>query len=165
MTALMVIGILALTAATGDPGAAQTGGQTHAQHMAQKRGDKAMGFDQTRTSHHFRLSPKGGSIEVHVKDPADREERDRVIAHLKVIADQFAKGDFSIPVAVHAEEPAGVPLLKQYATSIKYELVADDLGGRVTISTTSAGALAGIHQFLRYQIKEHHTGDPLTVGR
>ena len=35
--------------------------------------------------------------------------------------------------------------------------------GRVDIVTTDAAALAGVHEFLRYQIAEHKTGDPATV--
>jgi hypothetical protein len=35
----------------------------------------------------------------------------------------------------------------------------------VDISTDDGAALAAIHDFLRYQITEHKTGDPMTVGR
>src|SRR5262249_49884170 len=35
--------------------------------------EPAMGFDQNRTTHHFRLTPKGGRIEVHVKRASDRD--------------------------------------------------------------------------------------------
>jgi len=33
----------------------------------------------------------------------------------------------------------------------------------VRITTRDGEALAAVHEFLRYQIREHHTGDPLTV--
>jgi hypothetical protein len=36
-------------------------------------------------------------------------------------------------------------------------------GGSVVISTTDAGALKAIHEFIRYQITEHKTGDPLAL--
>ena len=35
-------------------------------------------------------------------------------------------------------------------------------GARVEIRTTDADALAALHAFLRYQITEHKTGDPMT---
>jgi hypothetical protein len=36
-------------------------------------------------------------------------------------------------------------------------------GGRVTITTHDPAALAAVHAFLRYQIAEHKTGDPVAV--
>jgi hypothetical protein len=36
-------------------------------------------------------------------------------------------------------------------------------GGRVAISTANAQALDAIHQFLRFQVSEHQTGDSLTL--
>lgn len=38
-------------------------------------------------------------------------------------------------------------------------------GGRVTVRTSDESARRAIHEFLHYQIKEHATGDPLTVQR
>lgn len=138
----------------------------HGQHATgHKHGDAAMGFDVKKTVHHFLLSEKGGSIEVSVKDPADRELRDQVQTHLRHIATQFGEGDFATPLAVHGENPAGVPALKQLAAEITYTFEPSDLGGRVTIATQSPKALAAVHDFLRYQIREHKTGDPLTIRR
>jgi hypothetical protein len=38
-------------------------------------------------------------------------------------------------------------------------------GGRVRITTRHATALAAVHQFLRYQITDHKTGDRLEITR
>ena len=38
-------------------------------------------------------------------------------------------------------------------------------GGRIRISTRHARALAAVHEFLRFQITEHKTGDSLEVTR
>jgi hypothetical protein len=40
-----------------------------------------------------------------------------------------------------------------------------DDGGRIRIATESREALAAVHDFLRFQIKDHQTGDPLTVSK
>jgi hypothetical protein len=48
---------------------------------------------------------------------------------------------------------------------IDYVFEAIAGGGRVRISTRDERALAAVHEFLRYQIREHRTGDPLTVQR
>ena len=44
---------------------------THAQHTAdvKKHGAEAMGFDQDKTTHHFRLHHDGGAVEVQAKEP------------------------------------------------------------------------------------------------
>lgn len=47
---------------------------------------------------------------------------------------------------------------------IKYTYEASPKGGRVVIVTSHKVALAAVHEFLRFQIKDHATGDPLTVG-
>jgi hypothetical protein len=154
----------------------------HEQHMKQRaaaqaaapdahheqlleRGAKAMGFDQRRTSHHFRLSGTGGSIEVHVNDSADAESKRQIDSHLRLIARQFAAGDFGIPLATHGEEPAGVSELKRLRGQIRYQFEETPLGGRVVIATGDAQALAAVHAFLRYQIQDHQTGDAATPER
>lgn len=135
----------------------------HEKHMAQIRAEKGMGFGQARATHHFRLSAKGGVIEVHVRQADDRETRDKIAAHLEMIAGQFAKGDFATAFAVHGEDPAGVPALKRLGAGISYTFVRDPAGGQVVISSESPEAVTAIHDFLRYQIREHKTGDPLQV--
>lgn len=132
----------------------------HERHMQQL----AMGFDQEKTTHHFRLAPDGGRIQVEVKDPADSDEKARVVAHLRLIGAQFAEGDFTAPLRTHGEEPAGVPTLRLLKDQIRYTFEATEHGGRVVLRTRNREALAAIHQFLRYQIREHRTGDRVSVG-
>jgi hypothetical protein len=170
-------------AATFSMGAPDASGQQmpancplHAQHMTESaqsshdshagmlaRGERAMGFNQLTTSHHFRLRRSGGAIEVHVNNPQDREARSAIRKHLAEIAIQFSRADFSKPLMVHGEKPAGVDQLTQFGSAINYTFEPSDLGGRVKIVATSADALKAVHDFLRYQIREHRTGDPLTI--
>jgi hypothetical protein len=148
----------------------------HAQHMKEaaqgspdaharmlERGGAAMGFDQRATSHHFRLGRTGGSIEVHVNDPQDTAMVSAITKHLAGIAQAFSRADFAIPQVVHGEKPAGVDALTRLASAITYTFEPGPLGGRVKIVAASAPALAAVHEFLRYQIREHRTGDPLTI--
>jgi hypothetical protein len=145
--------------------AAHTAG-AHASHAAMlERGAAAMGFDQLRTSHHFRLSPSGGSIEVHTHATEDEALRGQVVDHLRGIAASFAAGDFATPLAVHGELPDGVTDLRRLGGAVRYEFEEGDLGARVWISSADPQGVAAIHRFLRYQIREHRTGDPLTVAR
>src|SRR3954468_8365626 len=91
-------------------------GMTHEEHLKQmekdealkKRGADAMGFDQDASTHHFRLSPTGGSIEIAVRDRTDAKTIAAIRSHLQSIASEFARGQFDKPFQTHAEVPAGV---------------------------------------------------------
>ena len=125
----------------------------------------AMGFDQEKTTHHFRLLATGGSIDVDVKDHADQATLHAVHAHLQEIAAEFSKGAFDKPLATHGEAPPGTAAMRALKDRLEYVFEATAAGGRVRITTRDGEALAAVHEFLRYQIREHHTGDPLTVPR
>jgi hypothetical protein len=123
------------------------------------RGNDAMGFDAAKTTHHFVQNSTGGAIEVTANDPNDAESRDSIQHHLQHIAQRFKEGDFEIPMFVHDQVPPGVPVMKRLKAEISYEYAASDRGARVEIPTKNPEALAAIHDFLRFQIQEHHTGD------
>jgi len=146
-------------------------GMTHEEHLARiqrdgelkQRGAAAMGFDQDKTTHHFRLSPTGGAIEVAATDPADDASRDQVRWHLREIAAEFAAGNFGKPFATHVEMPPGVQTLQKRKSAVTFLYEDMPEGGRVRMTTSDSKATSALHEFLRYQIREHATGDPLTV--
>jgi hypothetical protein len=146
-------------------------GMTHDEHLAQmqkdaelkRRGAEAMGFDQNKTTHHFRLSKAGGAIEVMANDPADDVSRDQIRAHLKTIAGQFAAGDFGKPLATHGELPPGARTMQERRSALTFTYEALAAGARVWITGSDAKSIDAVHEFLRYQIREHATGDPLTI--
>ena len=129
-----------------------------------KRGDKVMGFDHTRTTHHFVLTRTGGSIEVSANSAEDSESREQIRKHLSHIAMMFAEGNFKAPILIHDQNPPGVPVMQRLKSDIEYSFEETESGGRVRISTRNDEALQAIHDFLRFQIKEHKTGDSLEVG-
>ena len=129
-----------------------------------ERGDHVMGFDHAKTTHHFRLSPTGGSIEVSANDPADTESRDAIRGHLSHIAMMFSEGNFDAPMLIHNRVPPGVPTMKRKKASIDWKFEETEAGGRVRIATKDAEALAAIHEFLRFQIEDHRTGDPTEIS-
>jgi hypothetical protein len=126
-----------------------------------KRGAHVMGFDQTTTTHHFRLSRTGGAIEVTANDAADTTAIAQIQKHLQHIAGMFTEGNFSAPMLIHAQEPPGVAEMKRAAAAITYKYEPLPRGGRVQLHTTSH--LGAVHEFLRFQITDHRTGDPLEV--
>jgi hypothetical protein len=128
-----------------------------------ERGEKGMGFSQTATTHHFFLNSSGGVIQVEVNDTADASERSSIRMHLEHISQAFQSGDFDIPMFVHDTIPPGVPEMKKLREKIHYSFEETSKGGRVVILSSDKQALAAIHRFLRFQIEEHKTGDPMEV--
>lgn len=133
-----------------------------AQHL-DARGKHVMGFDQQSTTHHFRLYEDGGAIEVSVKDAADSGNLTAIRAHLPHIATLFADGQFDAPMLVHdTTNVPGVADLARLKSRLHYDFVETPTGGRVDIVTRDKDALAALHAFLRFQITDHQTGDPVT---
>jgi len=135
---------------------------SHGAHDAalNERGERAMGFSQTATVHHFILKSDGGVIQVEVKDPSDASNRDRVRRHLSSVARAFAAGDFDTPALVHARVPPGAEAMRRLKSEITYAYEETEAGARVRISTKNAEALSAVQAFLRFQIEDHRTGDP-----
>jgi hypothetical protein len=135
----------------------------HDQHLAgvNERGDHAMGFDHTKTTHNFLLSDDGGVIRVVSNDATDHDSRDAIRMHMQHIASMFADGNFEIPMFIHDRVPPGVDVMKQQKDKIKYQYHELENGAEVAIQTEDAEALAAVHDFLRFQIEDHQTGDPL----
>jgi len=148
-------------------------GMTHEEHQAQmakdadlkKRGAVAMGFDQDKTTHHFRLYTTGGAIEVVANDATDAATVAQVRTHLKEIAGEFATADFGKPFATHGEMPPGVRTMQERRSTLSFQYEDTLAGARVRMTTADATAIQAVHEFLRYQIREHATGDLLTVGK
>jgi hypothetical protein len=136
---------------------------SHGTHDAalDERGERAMGFSQTATVHHFLLQSDGGVIQVEVKDASDTSNRDIIRQHLSHIARAFAAGDFDTPALVHARVPPGTDAMRRLKSEITYAYEETGAGARIRISTNNAEALAAVHAFLRFQIEDHRTGDPM----
>jgi hypothetical protein len=120
----------------------------HAEH--------AMGFSQSASKHTFKLFADGGAIEVRSSDAATVKA---IRQHLQMIAKDFAAGDFAKPLAVHDQNPDGVATMQELRGEIAYAYSEIESGGRVRITTKNPRALEAVHQFLRFQIREHKTGD------
>lgn len=137
----------------------------HSAHDAElkARGDRHMGFSQDATTHHFVLATDGGAVEVTANDPADEATVERVRQHLRQVAAAFGAGDFSIPEAVHAQAPPGSAAMAAAGEAIAYEYADLPGGGRVRLTAATGAALAAVHEFLRFQIADHATGDPTSA--
>jgi len=127
------------------------------------RGDHVMGFDHEKTAHHFHLYRSGGAIDVSANDPGDAASRDAIREHLGHIARMFAGGDFEAPMLIHDRVPPGVPTLKARRQKIRWEFETSERGGVIRVRTEDREALSAIHEFLKFQIEDHRTGDSTAV--
>ncbi|MEO8076198.1 MAG: hypothetical protein ABI818_07710 [Acidobacteriota bacterium] len=139
--------------------------QTQGPHThGNDRAAMVMGFDQEQTTHHFYLYGDGGAIDISAKDPTNIKDRDAIRSHLPHLTMMFGQGDFEAPMLVHDSKAVpGTATLARLKDQVTYTYVETPTGGRVNIVTQDTAALAALHEFLVYQIREHHTGDPASV--
>ena len=142
--------------------ASHTGSDDH-HAIVESHGDHAMGFPYDKTTHHFRLTESGGSIEVTANNSKDSVNVDAIRMHLAHITKAFGQGDYSTPMLVHDMIPPGVTTMKLLKEKIHFEYHAVDNGGHVSIASDDPVARAAIHDFLRFQITDHATGDPINL--
>jgi hypothetical protein len=141
-------------------GAAET--PSHFESVNQ-RGDQAMGFDHSKSTHHFRLTPHGGSIGVDANDPKDKTSLKQIREHLTHIKTEFAKGNFAMPMFIHDRIPPGVETMTRLKDTIHYDIQTTKNGAKVRMTTKDPAALKAIHDFLTFQIEDHQTGDPVSI--
>ena len=147
--------------------AAQHDMSQHAAHQAEvnARGEKAMGFSQTATTHHFVLLPDGGSVQATANTKGDSKSVEQIRVHLFDIKKRFASGDFSAPELTHGKVPPGVDKMQALKSDISYNVQHIDAGGRLFLASKNPKAVAAIHDFLKFQIEDHGTGDPTGVQK
>ena len=147
-TLAMVLLMVGMDAGQADPGVA-------------RRGDQTMGFSHQRTSHHFALTGDGGTISADVNDTGDTSSLAAIRSHMRNIAGAFSAGNFEMPMFIHGRTPPGVETMKRLKGEIVYRAEDTPLGGRVVIRTRNDTAREAIHEFLKFQIEDHATGDSL----
>jgi hypothetical protein len=142
----------------------------HQQHRAaqphatvEKHGEQAMGFAHDKSTHHFRLISDGGAIEITANQVNDKTDVAAIGSHLSKIAASFKDGDFSAPTFIHDGVPPGTTTRKLMKSAIRYQYAEVPSGGRLRITSSDPVAVAAVHDFLRFQITEHQTGDSVEV--
>ncbi len=163
MTNLLAAFIFAMTLASQPQSVAPPPQNHSSQYEMEHRGNQGMGFDQQKTTHHFRLRKDGGAIQVTANSAEDKTSKEEIQMHLHHIANAFKSGDFNIPMFVHDQTPPGVDVMTNLKDQIHYKYETAANGGRVVISSPNAEAVAAIHEFLKFQIKKHQTRDALEV--
>ena len=155
------IGVLVILGCVGAQEKPKADGSAGHHADVNQKGDAVMGLSHEKTTHHFRILKDGGAIEVEAKAAQDVESRDQIRGHLGHIAQMFANGNFRAPMLVHGVEPAGVAELKRLGNRVSYRYEETGKGAAVRIRTEDPDGVKAVHEFLRFQIVEHKTGDAL----
>jgi len=161
---LTLIGLMSLSSPAQQP---KTDNDMSQQQMDEmnKRGDQHMGFDHLKTTHHFLLASDGGSIQIEANDVKDTASRDQIRGHLRHIRMMFSEGNFEVPMLIHEKTPPGSEVMQKLKAEISFQFKETERGAVIQMSSSNAEAIQAIHDFLRFQIKEHMTGDPLELKR
>jgi hypothetical protein len=77
------------------------------------RGSIAMGFDQNKIMHHFMATPTGGQITIVSLDSNDNETISQIRTHVLDIQKAFARGNFTKPFFIHAQEAPGTKVMTE----------------------------------------------------
>jgi hypothetical protein len=131
--------------------------------MVNQHGDKVMGFSHEKTAHHFVLTQDGGLIEVRVNDLKDAASLEQIRGHFQHIVHMFADGNFNAPMLVHSQDVPGTAIMTRLKTDLHWDLQEIPRGARITITADNKEALDAVHDFLRFQIADHQTGDCTAV--
>jgi hypothetical protein len=129
------------------------------QSMVNEHGDHVMGFSQDTTTHHFELNYDGGIIDVRANDVKDIESRNQIRGHFQHIVQMFAAGNFNAPMLVHGVAVPGTATMTRLKDQLHWELSETARAARITITADNKPALDAVHEFLRFQIQDHQTGD------
>ncbi len=130
----------------------------------QSRGATVMGVSQVTSRHVFEDLPDGGRILYVMVDPSDTAGAAMIRQHLAHIARQFAAGDFSDPMRVHAMTVPGTEVMAARRERIRYAMQERPGGGEVRITTTDAEALSAVRQFLAFQRSDHRAPGADSAG-
>ncbi len=82
-----------------------------------------------------------------------------------VIAQMFGDGNFEAPMLIHATKVPGTDQMAAMKNRIRFVYVETPGGGRLDIFTTDATALHAVHEFMKFQIADHRTGDTTAVTK
>lgn len=127
--------------------------------MVSEHGDRVMGFSHDKTTHHFELNYDGGVIDVRSNDARDTDTRDQIRSHFRHITQKFAAGDFNAPMLVHGVAVPGTATMSRLKALLHWNLEETPRGAKLVVVADNKEALDAVHEFLRFQIEDHQTGD------
>jgi hypothetical protein len=122
-----------------------------------QRSSSVMPFDQTKTTHIFKLLGDGGTQVVIANDPADQTQITLVQGHLREEAARFARGDLADPATIHGQDMPGLAALEQAAArgtiAVRYQALAN--GALLRYTTRDPTTLDALRAWFAAQTSDH----------
>lgn len=126
------------------------------QEAVAERGIDVMPFDLKATTHIFTKRRMGGIQQVVVKNASDATQIGLIREHLKKIAAQFSKGDFSGPTHIHDAEMPGLAELKAaQPAEINIQYRELKTGAEIIYTTKNPKLVEALHQWFDAQLADH----------
>jgi hypothetical protein len=97
-------------------------------------------------------------IEVRANDLSDTQTRDQIRGHFHHIVQVFAAGNFQVPMLVHAQSVPGTAVMS-LKDQVHWQLEDTRRGAKITVTADNKAGSDAAHEFLRFQIADHKTGD------
>jgi len=138
-------------------GLAGCGGDDQSERQAEvaERSATVMPFDLDATTHTFTHTDDGGIQTVTADDPSDAEQIDLIRDHLQDERDNFARGNFDDPAAIHGHDMDGVAELRAGYTDINVSYTDLPDGAEMTYTTDRADLVGAIHAWFDRQLMDH----------
>jgi len=94
---------------------------------------------------------------VRANDAKDTTSRNEIRSHFRHPSKMFAAGDFDAPI--HGVDVPGTATMTRLKDKLHWNLRQTPQGSRLDITADTKEALDAVHEFLRFQIEDHQTGD------
>jgi hypothetical protein len=120
-----------------------------------ERGAQVMPFDLDTTTHTFTKTDDGGIQFVAADDPTDTTQVERIRRHLREERDNFARGDFEDPAAIHGHDMDGVAELRAGYTDIIVDYLDRPDGAQLTYRADRPDLIEAIHAWFDQQVMDH----------
>ncbi|TAK60202.1 aspartate carbamoyltransferase [Methylobacter sp.] len=132
--------------------------QAHPENINEvhQRMQQLVPFSLNKTLETFTKTVHGGIQHIVAKSADDTKQIQLIQAHLQKLANEFAKGDFSMTERIHGSEMPGLTVLKTAKTDdIKFEYKALPNGAQIHYSTEYPQFVQALHQWFDAQKIEH----------
>jgi hypothetical protein len=114
-----------------------------------------MPFELDATTHTFTKTSDGGTQSVTADDPHDEGQIRLIREHLRTERENFARGDFDDPAAIHGHDMEGVAELRAGYGDIAVAYIALPDGAELTYTTADPELVEAIHAWFDRQVADH----------
>ena len=129
------------------------------QEEVARRGSTVMPFELSRTTHFFDANSNGGIQTITANDQRDAEQVALIRSHLSTEAQQFGRGDFSDPAAIHGKDMPGLAVLSKAGNKLHVAYKELPAGASLTYTSQDPAVVTAIHDWFAAQSADHGAHD------